>query len=46
MISISKAEHLVLKQRPGGTRKWPADMIMTTIMVMMVIVMMSMAMAV
>ena len=25
MISISNAEHLslVLKQRPGGTRKWP-----------------------
>ena len=26
MITISKAEHLpFLKQRPGGTRKWPIN---------------------
>ena len=31
MISISKAEHLpsFLKQRPGGTRKWPIGLIFT-----------------
>ena len=25
MISISKAEHLPSKQRPGGNRKWPIE---------------------